>query len=129
MFDETSDRLEWAADHYIRAQLSKVFDSIAVPFLVGAAIVYLLLARRRSPRLAWAGGILLVMGMVGLAMVNGVETVTLGLADDARFDPATLGDAVDDLSTPSAIAMFVLFLPGVLFGVVITSIALWADPA
>jgi hypothetical protein len=27
MFDETSDRLEWAADHYTRAQLSKVFDS------------------------------------------------------------------------------------------------------
>jgi hypothetical protein len=117
------------ADHYTRAQASKVFDSVAIPFLIGAAIVYLLLARHGAPRLAWTGGILLVMGMVGLAMVNGAEIVTLGLVDDARFDPATLGDAVDDMSTPSLIAMFLMFLPGVLFGLIITSIALWRSRA
>jgi hypothetical protein len=128
-FDDTSDRLAWAADHHARAQISKVFDSVAIPFLIGAAIVYVLLARRGAPRLAWTGGILLVMGMVGLAMVNGAETVTLGLSDDARFEPATLGDAVDGMSTPSLITMFLMFLPGVLFGVVITSVALWRSRA
>jgi hypothetical protein len=128
-FDETPERLEWVADHYGRAQASKVFDSIAIPFLVGAAIVYVLLARHRAPRLAWTGGILLVTGLIGLAMINGAETVTLGLADDARFDAATLGDAVDDMSTPSLVAMLLMFLPGVLFGLIITSIALWRSRA
>ena len=84
----------WVADHDARAQISKVFDSIAITFLIGAAIVYLLLARRRAPRLAWTGGILLVMGMVGLAMVNGAETVTLG-------SPTILGSPRRCSGTPS----------------------------
>ncbi|MGH3137230.1 MAG: hypothetical protein ACRDPV_12160 [Gaiellaceae bacterium] len=128
-FSETAERLEWIADDSAQAQASKVFDVLAMPFLVGTAIVYLLLARRRSPRLAWAGGLLLVMGMVGLSMVQGAETLMYGLADDERFDAATLGAAVDDLTTPSAIVMLLLFLPGAFFGVILSSAALWRSRA
>jgi hypothetical protein len=128
-FDKTADRLAWIADHDGQAQLSKVFDILAMPFLVGAAIVYLLLSRSRAPRLAWAGGALLVTGMVGLSMVQGAETIMFALASDRRFDLAALADAFDGISNPSAIAMFVLFLPGAFFGVLLTSAALWRSRA
>jgi hypothetical protein len=128
-YDDTAERLQWVSDHAARAQVGKVFDELAIPFLVGSAIVYLLLSRRRSPRLAWVGGILLTTGMVGLAMVQGAETISYGLADDDRFNPAELGAAIDDISTPSLILMLLLFLPGALFGLVITGIALWRSRA
>ncbi len=124
-YDETADRLAWIAEDTAQAQAAKVCDLLAMPFLVGTAIVYFLLARRRTPRLAWAGGILLVTGMVGLSMVQGAETVLYAFADDARFDLAALGDAMDDISTPSAIVMLLFFLPGAFFGVVLSGAALW----
>jgi hypothetical protein len=63
--DETIDRLRWIADHPDRANVAKLFDVLAMPFLFGVVIVYVLLSRQRSPRLAYAGGILLGCGMVG----------------------------------------------------------------
>lgn len=128
-FGDTAERLAWIAEDTAQAQASKVFDVLAMPFLVGTAIVYLLLARRRSPGLAWAGGILLVTGMVGLSMVQGAETLLYALADDGRFDLTALGDAMDEISTPSAIAMLLLFLPGAFFGVVLSGAALWRSRA
>lgn len=52
-YDKTSDRLAWIADHSAQAQVSKSFDILAMPFLVGAAVVYFplspVLALRGSP--------------------------------------------------------------------------------
>ena len=63
--DETIDRLEWIAANADRADLAKVFDQLAMPFLLGTVLVYVLLSRERSRRLAYAGGILMATGMVG----------------------------------------------------------------
>ncbi len=52
----------------------KTLDVLALPFLFATALVYVLLARGRSPRLAWSGGTLLALGLVGLAVVEGLET-------------------------------------------------------
>jgi hypothetical protein len=52
-FDDTVDRLDWIAAHPSRAEASKVFDLLAVPFLLGGVIVYVLLAR--GGRRAWPG--------------------------------------------------------------------------
>jgi hypothetical protein len=128
-FDDTTERLRWVAGHETQAQISKTFDVLAMPFLVGAAIVYLLLSRARAPRLAWAGGILLVTGMVGLSMVQGAEVTEFALAQDGRFDITALADAMDNISTPSAIALFLLFLPGAVFGILLTCAALWRSRA
>ena len=38
-FDKTLDRLQWIADHQSRAEVSKTFDLLAVPFLLGGVIV------------------------------------------------------------------------------------------
>ena len=55
--DPTADRLQWIAAHTNSANLTKVFDLLAMPFLFGTVLVYVLLSRLRSPRLAYAGGI------------------------------------------------------------------------
>ena len=128
-FDETIDRLQWIADHPARAELSKTFDLLAVPFLLGAAIVYILLARERSPRLAWTGGILLAFGMCGLLAAQGYETLEYALADDGRFDLTALADVVDNLATAPAIAMGILFLGGAALGILLTAAALWRSRA
>jgi hypothetical protein len=128
-FDNTIDRLQWIADHPTQAEASKTFDLLAVPFLLGAVIVYFLLARERAPRWAWAGGILLGLGMCGLMTVQGFETLEFELAKDGRFDLRTLADAVDNISGAPAIAMGVLFIVCAALGIVATSIALWRSGA
>jgi hypothetical protein len=128
-FDETLDRLQWVADHPTQAQVSKTFDLLAVPFLLGAVIVYVLLARRRAPRLAWAGGILLGLGMTGLMAVQGFETLEFALVRDGRFDLHALADVVDNAGTAPVIAMGILFLGGAALGIVLTAAALWRSNA
>jgi hypothetical protein len=128
-FDTTSERLDWIADHPDRAELSKLFDVLAMPFLLGTALVYFLLSRDRSRRLAWAAGIVLALGMVGLTAAQGIETLEFALVTDGRFDLAAVGDLVDNISSPPAIAIGVMFLGGVLFGLLLTIVALWRSHA
>ncbi len=128
-FASTTDRLQWIADNEAQANLSKTFDVLAMPFLLGGVLVYVLLSRRRSPRLAYAGGILLGCGLVGLAMVNGTEVLEFALAQDGRFRIAALADVADNISTAPAIALFVLFIPGLFFGLLLTTVALWRSRA
>lgn len=125
----TVDEFRWAADHPDRANLAGLFGVLAMPFLFGTALVYMLLSRRRSPRLAYAGGILLGLGFVGLTAVTGGGTALRFLAQDGRFDLNTLADAADKASTPPAIAIFLLFLPGAFFGLLTMAAALWRSRA
>ncbi|TML64751.1 MAG: hypothetical protein E6G22_03725 [Actinobacteria bacterium] len=127
--DKTVDRLRWVAAHPDRANVAKLFDLLAMPFLFGTVVVYVLLARQRSPRLAYAGGILLGCGMVGLSAAQGLETLEFKLAQDGRFDVAALGHVVDNLSTAPGIAMLILFIPGAFFGLVTLTVALWRSRA
>jgi hypothetical protein len=128
-FDETADRLRWIAENEARADLSKVFDVLAMPFLFGTVLVYVLLSRQRSPKLAYAGGALLTCGMVGLSASQGFEVLEFTLAQDGRFGIAALADAIDDISSPPAIAMLLLFLPGAFFGLLTMTVALWRSRA
>ena len=127
--DPTADRLQWIADHPDAANLTKVFDLLAMPFLFGSVLVYVLLSRQRSPRLAYVGGILLGCGMVGLSAVMGFETLEFRLAQDGRFDPTALADTVDNISAAPAIAMLLLFIPPALFGLLTITVALWRSDA
>ena len=127
--DETIDRLRWIAANPDRANLAKTFDTLAMPFLFGVVIVYVLLSRARSPRLAYAGGILLGCGMVGLSASQGFETLEFALVQDGRFDLTALADAVDNISIAPAIAMLLLFIPGAFFGLLTLATALWRSRA
>jgi hypothetical protein len=126
--DRTIDAFHWIADHPDLANLTKVFDLLAVPFLFGTVLVYVLLSRQRSPRLAYAGGLLYGCGMVGLSAVEGYETLAYALAQDGRFDLAALADVSDQSSTP-AIVMLLIFLPFAFFGLLTSAVALWRSGA
>jgi hypothetical protein len=127
--DETFDRLLWIAENPDRANLAKLCDVLAMPFLIGTALVYILLARERSPRLTYAAGVLLVTGLVGLSVIQGYETMMFGLAQDGTFDLARLAEAIDDATIPAAIAMVVMLLVGGFFGLLAMAVALWRSGA
>jgi len=126
--DETVDRFQWIADNPERADLAKLFDVLAMPFLFGTVIVYVLLSRERSRRLAYAAGILLGCAMVGLSMIQGYETFAFTVVQDGSFDLAALADAFEETSPP-AIAMLLLFIPGAFFGLLTMTVALWRSRA
>ena len=128
-YDETLERLQWIADHPGQAEASKLFDLLAVPFLLAGVIVYVLLARERAPRLAWTGGILLWFGMCGLMATQGFEALQIALADDGRFNLEALADVVDNLSSAPLIAMGIMFIAGAALGILVISIALWRSKA
>jgi hypothetical protein len=127
--DRTIVALHWVADHPDLANLSKVFDLLAVPFWFGTALVYVLLSRQRSPRLAFAGGILLGCGLVGLSAVEGYETLAYALAQDGRFELTALADVVDAQSSVPAIVMLLLLILGAFFGMLTSAVALWRSGA
>jgi hypothetical protein len=125
----TYDWLHWTADHPDLANLSKVFELLQMPFLFGTVLVYVLLSRQRSPRLAYAGGILFGCGMVGLSAVHGYETLAYALAQDSRFDLTALADVVGAQSSTPAIVMLLIFLPFAFFGLLTSAVALWRSGA
>jgi hypothetical protein len=127
--NSTIDWLHWIADHPDLANLSKVFELLQMPFLFGTVLVYVLLSRQRSPRLAYAGGILLGCAFVGLSAVHGYETLAYALAQDDRFDLSALADVVDAQSSTPAIVMLLIFIPFAFFGLLTVSVALWRSGA
>ena len=126
---KTVDRLEWIAANPTRANIAKTFDLLAMPFLFGVVVVYVLLSRERSRRLAYAAGILLACGMVGLTAAQGFETLEFALAEDGRFDLTALSDVVDNISSAPAVAMLLLFVPGAFLGLLTMAVALWRSGA
>ena len=125
----TYDWLHWVADRPDLATLTKVFELLALPFLFGTVLVYVLLSRQRSPRLAYAGGILFGCGLVGLSAVEGYETLAYALAQDGRFELTALADVVDAQSSMPAIVMLLLLVVGVFFGLLTSAVALWRSGA
>jgi hypothetical protein len=125
---ETIDRLRWIAENEARANIAKTFDFLAMPFLFGAVIVYVLLSREKSPKLTYTGGVLLGCGMLGLTAAHGFEILEFKLAQDGRFDLNALADAVDGVSPP-LIVTFLFFIPGAVFGLLTMTVALWRSGA
>lgn len=123
---DTVDRFAWIAGNPDAAAAAKSFDLLALPFLFGTTLVYVLLSRHRSPRLAYAGGVLFATGFVGLSAVEGYETLMLALVEDGRFETAALVDAVENgMSSGPGLVMMLLFLLPALAGLLLLAVALW----
>jgi hypothetical protein len=127
--ERTIDWFHWIANYPDLANLMKVFDLLQMPFWFGTVLVYVLLSRQRSPRLAYAGGILLGCGLVGLSAVEGYETLAYALAQDGRFELSALADVVDAQSSVPAIVMLLLLIPFAFFGLLTSAVALWRSGA
>ena len=125
---DNDDALAWAAANPGLANLTKVLDVSALPFLFGSALVYVLLSRQSSPRLAYIGGILLGCGLVGLSAVEGYETLLVDLAGDNRTTMDVLAEAAGQ-TAPAAILMLLLLIVGSSLGTLTLAVALWRSAA
>lgn len=89
----------------------------------------MLLSRRRSPRLAYTGGILLGFGLVSLSAVEGYQTLAVALAANGRIDLTALAGVIEETSSVAVMAMFLMFIPFAFFGLLTSAAALWRSRA
>jgi hypothetical protein len=113
----------------VRPDLSTALIILGIPFWIASIAVYVLLARSRSPRLAWTGGTLLVVGFSMLAANMGTEIMTSFLARQAMITPAQADQATRTLTSLPATVMNLLFLIGVVLGMPLTAVSLWRSRA
>jgi hypothetical protein len=127
---DSTEWLTWIANNPGRGQLSKMFDVLAMPFLIASAAVYIMLGRKRSPRLAWIAGIALAAGLVGLAVLQGWEILSYNLVIQGVLPPASVANAVDNISSsPAAVAVMLLFFVLGFGGLLATLFSLWRSRA
>ena len=112
-----------------RLDVSLALYTIATPFWIAGVAVYVLLGRIRSPRLAWSGGTLLVVGLTALATNIGTEIMTSSMVQNAIIDPAQADLATRSLESPPAVVTNILFLAGVGLGIPLTAASLWRSRA
>ena len=112
-----------AADAGAR-DLAELFLVTAIPFLVGGFLVYAVLGRRRSPRLAWSGAVLMTYGLINLGIHSGAELLQFQLAAGRLLTPAAIARLADHPSLPAAVVQF-SFLGCILVGVPLTVVSLW----
>lgn len=120
--------LTWVAENPGSAQVSKALDVLFVPFMVGGVVVYVLLGRLRSPRLAWVGGVLFAGGLVALATHEGYEAFAHTLVIDGSLDPEATVAVMLESSPADAVAQ-ILFLSGLVIGLPLTVLSLWRSQA
>ena len=113
----------------VRPDLSTALFILGIPFWIASVAVYVLLGRNRSPRLAWTGGALLVVGFTMLAANLGTEIMTSFLVRQATITPAQADQATRTLASLPATMMNLLFLIGVVLGIPLTAVSLWRSRA
>ena len=116
--------MTWVAENPGPAQLSKTLDVLFVPFMVGGVVVYVLLGRLRSRRLAWVSGVLFAGGLIGLASHEGYEAFAYTLVVDGTLDPQAVAAVVAG-SSPADSAAQMLFLLALVIGLPLTVVSLW----
>jgi hypothetical protein len=122
-FGTTADRIAWWADHPTRIGLSQAAGIAAIPFLIGGFLTMARLTRQHSRRLSAVAVSMLTCGMVGLALVHGVEMTANWLV---RAGDLSAARTVLDVTSPGAagIVTFVFFLVGAMLGCLVLLAAL-----
>jgi hypothetical protein len=118
----SADRVAWWAAHPSQIGLSQAVGILAIPFLIGGFLTMARLTRQHSRRLTAVAVTLLTGGMVGLAIVHGVEMVANWLVQSGNTQ-AALG--VLDITQPGVpgVVSFVLFLVGAMGGSLVMLVA------
>jgi hypothetical protein len=124
-------KLAWIAAHPTLAGIGETGDILAVPFLYGATLVWLLLSLRGSRKLAIIGATMLTFGLAAQATLNGVETAAFLVAIKNKIDLATFNTALGDGTdvTVPTITFMAMFVIGAFVGIVIMMVAVWRSRA
>jgi hypothetical protein len=125
--DHEAEQLRVIADHYTRWQVAHVL-AIGTLFLYTAAVLGLaFLIRRRAPTLGLVGGALGVAGMLGLAMIIGLDGYSWAIVGEVSGrggDPHTTQLVLHDLQQSDWSLAYYLPGAGFLFGLVLLAIGL-----
>ncbi|MFC0534244.1 hypothetical protein [Phytohabitans kaempferiae] len=118
------------ADHLDRVE---VIQYLGVPFLVlliPATFAVAWVARRGAPRLATAGALLALTGqLAGFPLNQGGDLLAYTTVKNG-FDVATMAKLQDALeSQPTAALGGLLFIIGIVFGLLLLGLALWRSKA
>jgi hypothetical protein len=124
-----SDELRYMAAHPTLSGLGVVSDTLAVPFLLGSVAVWVLLSRHASRKLAWIGAALLVCGLVGQAMLEGVEMIGYTVAQSGKLDLTTYSNVTNSPAGAPGIVFMLMFFIGAGLGIVLMMIAVWRSHA
>jgi hypothetical protein len=129
VLDRANDRgvsgVAWIADHPGTAGLITVVDLVAIPFLIGVPVVWTVLARRRSPRFAWSGGVLALIGMAGFGAFIGTGEVAQYVLATGGVDPTAIDHAYATAAGPPVTVLFTMFFGGSGLGILLLLIGLW----
>lgn len=123
---KAADQAAAFVEHPTATHVGLALNAIAAVLLVGGAVWFAWIAYERSPRLAMAGGVLAVLGMMsalfddavhvtGSVMVQGMSTVEATTA----LDPLTSGGVfvVGPLSELGDVGIILLAIAALRFGV------------
>ncbi len=123
----TGQRMAWWADHSTRISLSQAAGIVAIPFLIGGFWTMGRLAREHSRRTTAVAVSMLTAGMVGLAIVHGVELVANWLVQGGQVEAARVVLEGNDTGA-ATIATMVLFMGGAMGGSLVLLVPLFRSP-
>ncbi len=126
--DHEAEQLRVIADHYTRWQVAHVL-AIGTIFLYTAAVLGLaFLVRRRAPTLGLFAGVIAVSGMVGLAMILGLDGYSWAIVGEVSgrpgSDPHTTQLVLHDLQQSNWSLAYYLPATGFLVGLVLLAVGL-----
>ena len=117
--------LEWIAAHPGLAGLKTTIDLLVAPLLVGTVVILAVLAVGGSPRFAWPGGVLGVVGMCGFASFIGAGEVAFYALVTGGVDPVAVDTAYGAAGGLPLIVLFGMFWGGAGIGLSLLLIGLW----
>jgi hypothetical protein len=125
------ESLAWTAAHPTLAGIGLTADIVAVPFLYGATLVWLLLSLRASRKLAIIGATMLTFGLAAQATLNGIGMAAFLVAVRNKVDLAVFNTALGDGTdvTVPTVAFMAMFFIGAFVGIVIMMVAVWRSRA
>jgi hypothetical protein len=129
VIDFNGDEMTFMSAHPTLAGIGVSSDMLAIPFLLGSVAVWLLLARKASTKLAWIGSILLVCGLVGQGIIEGVEMIGYTVAQTHAMTGPAYTDLTNNLAGLPGKVFALMFFVGAGLGIVLTMIAVWRSRA
>jgi hypothetical protein len=118
-------RAAFVQSHPDLSGVGVVADLLGTTLLFFSLPIWLLLARHRSPRLAWTGAIVGTFGMAAQAAIHGVDFIDWMVARDGTLDYAAFTHVIDSGSGLPIAVFMVMFLVGAFGGTAISIVALW----
>lgn len=127
-FDERAERLARVAADPVPFEFSSALQVLALPFAAAGVVIVSLLTFSGSRRLSVLGAVFGVVGVIGHAVVVGLEMMTDAVAAGG-LDVGALAAVDSELASPPVIVAAVLFIPVSVLGYVLRGLALWRSQA